>query len=99
MNRNLLDQKIKHWQKTMFELLEEIKENTTDPALNKSDFRQGINLEDEVREYEIKLIERALEIAGGSQRRAAKLLSVKVTTLNAKLKRYSINPKKQFTYN
>ena len=99
MKRKLLNQKIENWQRTIFELLKEIKENSTDSDINISDFRQGIDLEDVVREYEIKLIERALEIAGGSQIKAAKLLSIKPTTLNAKLKRYSINPKRQFTYN
>ena len=45
----------------------------------------------EVERYEIDLIEKALRHAGGSQRRAAQLLNLKATTLNAKLKNYGID--------
>ena len=47
-----------------------------------------INLHDEVMRFEIDLIRSALERTGGNQARAARLLGVKTTTLNAKLKRY-----------
>jgi transcriptional regulator with PAS, ATPase and Fis domain len=43
-----------------------------------------------VRQFEIAIIERALELADGSQTKAAKLLKLKVTTLNSKIKRYKI---------
>ena len=49
-----------------------------------------ISLYDEVRRFETDLIRRALVRAGGNQRRAARLLGVKVTTLNTKIKRYKI---------
>ncbi len=49
-----------------------------------------ISLYDEVRRFETDLIRRALIRAGGNQRRAARLLGVKVTTLNTKIKRYKI---------
>jgi transcriptional regulator with PAS, ATPase and Fis domain len=54
------------------------------------DVREGIDFDEEVKRFEIFLIERALEQTGGSQLRAAQLLNVKHTTLNAKIKRYHI---------
>lgn len=47
-------------------------------------------LNDEVRRLEIRLIRNALSQTRGHQRRAARLLGVKATTLNAKIKRYKI---------
>ncbi len=49
-------------------------------------------LYDEVRRFETEMIEWALFRTGGNQRRAARLLDIKVTTLNAKIKRYGIEP-------
>ena len=49
-----------------------------------------VNFADEVRRFEIELIRWALLRTGGHQRRAARLLSMKVTTLNAKIKRYGM---------
>lgn len=49
-----------------------------------------IDLEKEVQKYEVELIRCALVRTGGRQRRAAKLLNVKISTLNAKIKRYGI---------
>lgn len=43
-----------------------------------------------VRQLEVAMITRALELTGGSQVKAAKLLKIKVTTLNSKIKRYKI---------
>ena len=51
---------------------------------------EGRSLHDEVREFEIELINSALARTHGHQRRAAGLLGLKVTTLNAKIKRYNI---------
>jgi transcriptional regulator with GAF, ATPase, and Fis domain len=48
------------------------------------------NLHEEVREFEIDLINNALAKTQGHQRKAARLLGLKVTTLNAKMKRYNI---------
>jgi DNA-binding protein Fis len=48
------------------------------------------NLQAEVQRFESELIRNALIRTGGRQRRAARLLGVKVTTLNAKIKRYQI---------
>ena len=52
--------------------------------------RPSVNFADEVRRFETDLIRWALMRTGGHQRRAARLLNLKVTTLNAKIKRYGI---------
>jgi transcriptional regulator with GAF, ATPase, and Fis domain len=49
-----------------------------------------IRLDDEVKRFEIDLIRAALDKAHGNQARAARMLGVKKTTLNAKIKRYQI---------
>jgi DNA-binding NtrC family response regulator len=53
--------------------------------------QRSINLADEVRRFETDLIRGALMQTGGRQRRAARLLGMKVPTLHAKMKRYQIN--------
>jgi DNA-binding protein Fis len=54
------------------------------------DFKQGIDFYEEVRRFEIALIQHALAQTGGHQMRAARLLNMKVTTLNSKIKHYDI---------
>ena len=49
-----------------------------------------LGLQEEVQRYETELIRDALQRTRGNQRRAAKLLGVKVTTLNCKIKRLGI---------
>jgi DNA-binding NtrC family response regulator len=49
-----------------------------------------LGLQEEVQRYECELIREALQRTRGNQRRAAKLLGVKVTTLNCKIKRLGI---------
>jgi DNA-binding NtrC family response regulator len=49
-----------------------------------------VDLKDAVQRFEIELISAALEKTRGNQSKAARLLGVKHTTLNAKLKRYQI---------
>lgn len=51
---------------------------------------EGINLYDEMREYEIQLIRWALQQAHGKQVMAARLLGIRATTLNNKIKQYNI---------
>ena len=51
----------------------------------------GFDFYAEVSRFEIDLIKRALLQTGGHQVRAAKLLNLKVTTLNSKIKHYNIN--------
>ncbi|HEY6802089.1 MAG TPA: helix-turn-helix domain-containing protein [Pyrinomonadaceae bacterium] len=45
----------------------------------------------EVEQFEINLIQSALRITGGSQVKAARLLKLNTTTLNAKLKLFKIS--------
>lgn len=54
------------------------------------DVENGVDFYDEVSRFEIGLIKRALIQTGGHQRRAARLLKLKVTTLNSKIKHYHI---------
>ena len=51
---------------------------------------QRLGLQEEVQRYESELIRDALLRTRGNQRRAAKLLGVKVTTLNCKIKRLGL---------
>jgi DNA-binding NtrC family response regulator len=79
-------------------LREEIVNRQTQPgsaaSLDESaaalDIARGISFYDEVSRFEIELIRRALEITGGHQSRAAKLLGMNNTTLNSKIKVYNI---------
>ena len=50
----------------------------------------SLSLDDEVKKFEADLIRAALVRTGGNQARAARLLGVKHTTLNAKIKRYQL---------
>lgn len=52
---------------------------------------QKLKLHDEVRKFETELINAALIKTSGNQSQAARLLGVKHTTLNAKIKRYRIS--------
>jgi DNA-binding NtrC family response regulator len=54
---------------------------------------RGVSFYDEVAKFEIHLIRRALEITGGNQSQAARLLGMNTTTLNSKIKAYNINLK------
>ncbi|MDQ1638684.1 MAG: hypothetical protein QOF62_2023 [Pyrinomonadaceae bacterium] len=51
---------------------------------------EGIDFYDEVTQFEINLIKLALERAGRNQAAAARLLHIKPTTLNFKIKLYGI---------
>ena len=53
--------------------------------------KTGIDFYNEVERYEIELINNALKQCGGNQAQAAKLLHLKSTTLNAKMKHYGLN--------
>jgi transcriptional regulator with GAF, ATPase, and Fis domain len=57
------------------------------------DIKRGARFAEEVRQFEMSLIRTALGRTSGSQTRAARLLGLKPTTLNAKIKRYGISPK------
>jgi transcriptional regulator with PAS, ATPase and Fis domain len=55
-----------------------------------AELETGGDLYKSVRRLEIAMIKRALELSDGSQTKAAKLLKIKITTLNSKIKRYKI---------
>jgi DNA-binding NtrC family response regulator len=55
------------------------------------DISQGLTFYDEVKKFEIDLIQRALEQTSGHQSRAARLLGLNATTLNSKIKSYNLN--------
>jgi len=55
------------------------------------DVRDGIDFYEEVKRFEVDLIQSALSHTDGNQVRAARLLNMKVTTLNSKIKQYGIN--------
>ena len=55
---------------------------------------EGIAFKDVITDFERRLIESALETAGGVQKRAAELLHIKPTTLNEMIKRYDIHPRR-----
>ena len=69
-------------------------ENLQKESKYSDDDEPCLNLRDEVRRFEIDLIQRALTRTHGSQVEAARLLGLNATTLNAKLKRYCL----QFPY-
>ena len=84
-----MDERINTLRETVLQLLQEVESLTiAAPAGLKS----GARLNDEVRQFEMNLIRTALGRTAGSQTRAAKLLGLKLTTLNAKIKRYQIMP-------
>lgn len=61
------------------------------PARKHQATNETINLTDQVQRYEVNLICEALVSVNGNQRKAAKMLGMKTTTLHAKIKRYEID--------
>ena len=57
----------------------------------------GIDFYKEIERYEIELIKTALSYCNGNQTKAARLLQMKSTTLNAKMKHYGLNPVRSIT--
>src|SRR5262245_52884504 len=58
--------------------------------LRSLDLAQGIDFYNEVRRFETALIKLALEQSEGNQARAARLLGLRATTLNSKIKLFGI---------
>ena len=56
---------------------------------------EGISFKDVITDFEKRLIESTLEVAGGVQKRAAELLHIKPTTLNEMIKRYDIRARRK----
>ncbi len=73
-------------------LLEEIEVLKDIHQLRARDDVHSLNLHDQVRRFEIELMNRALKHTNGHQARAARLLGINVTTFHAKVKRYHLNP-------
>jgi DNA-binding NtrC family response regulator len=65
----------------------------TDEAtrLKPLDMRTGIDFYEEVQRFETHLIKMALAETSGNQAKAAKLLGIKATTLNSKIKLFNID--------
>jgi DNA-binding NtrC family response regulator len=82
-----LDYRLKELKEVARTLLREIELLSTSQSNNPGD---SVRLYDEVQRFETALIRHALGRTAGSQTRAAKLLGVKLTTLNSKIKRYKI---------
>lgn len=83
-----VEEKITSLRENAFALIQEIRELG---SFSFSDVSRGIDLAEEVRRLEIRLIKRALEETNGHQVNAARLLGLKVTTLNAKIKRFGLD--------
>ncbi len=97
--RRILDQ---HWRENRLEILKalaisiatEIDEMAeADGDMFQTDIIDGswINLEEQVRKFEVDLIRFALFKSGGHQTKAARMLTMKPSTLNEKIKRYRIS--------
>ena len=62
----------------------------TSAVVENLNLKSHVDFFDEVKRFEVRLISRALEVTGGNQARAAKLLGLGTTTLNYKIKAYEI---------
>jgi len=62
----------------------------TSATVEHLNLKSRLDFFDEVKRFEVRLISRALEVTGGNQARAAKLLGLGTTTLNYKIKAYEI---------
>ena len=87
--KETIEEKITALKVNAYSLVREIKELGT---VTFTDISRGIDLYSETRRFEMRLITRALEETDGHQGNAARLLGLKVTTLNEKIKRYGIDP-------
>src|SRR5687768_15481958 len=82
-----VDARLNTLRETVLQLLDEVESLAISKPV---DIKSGARFSDEVRQFEVSLIRTALGRTSGSQTRAAKLLGLKPTTLNAKIKRYGI---------
>lgn len=81
-----LEQRLKAIREVALNLLTEV-ESLGGPRMRSS---RNLKLHEEVQQFEIDLIRIALDKTAGSQTQAARLLGVKLTTLNTKIKKYGI---------
>ena len=89
LNDKNMDDRISTLRQTVLQLLQEVESLTVAAPVG---LKAGSRLDEEVKNFEMNLIRTALGRTAGSQTRAAKLLGLKLTTLNAKIKRYHITP-------
>jgi len=82
-----VDVRLNTLRETVLQLLDEVECLAISRPI---DIKRGTVFSDEVKQFEVSLIRTALGRTSGSQTRAAKLLGLKPTTLNAKIKRYGI---------
>ena len=82
-----VDVRLNTLRETVLQLLDEVESLAISRPV---DIKHGARFSDEVRQFEVSLIRTALGRTSGSQTRAARLLGLKPTTLNAKIKRYGI---------
>ena len=82
-----VDARLNTLRETVLQLLDEVESLAISRPV---DVKRGARFSDEVRQFEVSLIRTALGRTSGSQTRAARLLGLKPTTLNAKIKRYGI---------
>jgi DNA-binding NtrC family response regulator len=69
--------------------VESLQESAARDAVGLSE--EGFSLADQIERYEKDMIRCALLRAKGRQNRAARLLGMKITTLNSKIKKYRID--------
>lgn len=86
-SQSSVDVRLNTLRETVLQLLDEVESLAISRPV---DIKGGACFSDEVRQFEVSLIRTALGRTSGSQTRAAKLLGLKPTTLNAKIKRYGI---------
>lgn len=63
---------------------------TSNGGRERINFGEGFRLYDQLQKLEIDIIRHALYLAGGRQNEAARLLGIKLTTLNSKIKRLNL---------
>lgn len=88
MAESKLDDRLSTLKATALQILDEVELLSIAVPV---DIRSGARFSEEVRQFEVSLIKAALARTAGSQTQAARLLGLKTTTLNAKIKRYSIS--------
>ena len=84
---NSVDARLNTLRERVLQLLDEVESLAISRPV---DIKNGARFSDEVRQFEVSLIRTALGRTSGSQTRAARLLGLKPTTLNAKIKRFGI---------
>jgi DNA-binding NtrC family response regulator len=85
----IFKQKLKLMKEIALALIEKIEALGYVRSVNLS---RGISLPEEMRMFEVHLVQSALERTGGHQTKAAQLLGINLTTLHNKLKRLNISP-------